>query len=518
MGGGINGAGIARDAALRGMRVALVEREDFASGTSSRSSRLIHGGVRYLEHGYIHLVFEASRERRLLLRTAPHLVRPLPFTWPVYRGDRLPRWKVRAGLALYDALSLFRNVGNHTGLSRADVLKREPQLRREGLVGGARYYDAATNDARLTLANALAAREAGAVVLNYASVVSLTTTGGESVAVVRDMLGGSDIELRARAVVNAAGPWSDEIRTLDEGATAPAVRGTKGSHISVPRARIGNRDAVTLMSPVDGRVMFVLPAGPMAIIGTTDIETRAHPSTVRASSAEVDYLLQSANGLFLEARLTRADVVAAWAGIRPLIASGNAGNASSASREHEIHVSPSRVVSVSGGKLTTYRSMAAEVVDAAERTLGGRHVKPLTGAMPLPGGDFADFEMLRVAARGPVGDDAVTTHLVSAHGSRWRQVWESVQRQRDLARRVVPGLPYVMAEMTWAVTHELAVTLADLLVRRTFIAYETRDHGRSAAREVAGVVGPLLGWSADEQAEQLSQYDREVDRLFSIDP
>ena len=234
VGGGITGCGIARDAALRGVKVALVEKDDFASGTSSRSSRLVHGGLRYLEHGYLHLVFEASGERRRLLRLAPHLVRPLEFIWPVYAGARVPQWKLNAGLTLYDALALFRNVGTHRRLSIRQIAAREPALRHEGLVGGARYFDAATDDARLTLANAIGAREAGAVVVNHAMVAELLVRDGAAYgARIVDVLDAVRIDVRAKVIVNATGPWSDDMRRLAEGAgvvrsSNTAVRGSKG--------------------------------------------------------------------------------------------------------------------------------------------------------------------------------------------------------------------------------------------------------------------------------------------------
>src|SRR5687768_4496936 len=349
IGGGINGAAIARDAALRGLHVALLERNDFASGTSSRSSRLIHGGLRYLEHGYFHLVFESSRERRLLLALAPHLVRPLAFTWPVYRGARVPRWKLAAGLLLYDALSLFRNTSRHRNLGRARTLATGPALAPDGLLGGARYYDAATDDTRITLVNALGAEAAGAAVLNHAPVRAITAREGGHDVEVEDTLTGARMTVRASVVVNATGPWSDAVERLAGHDAPPAVRGTKGAHIAVPRARIGNRDALTILSPIDGRVMFVLPAGTNAIIGTTDTPTTSHPDDVRASEADVTYLLASANAFFPAAKLKRSDVVSAWAGVRPLIAVGYGDAATSASREHALTWTDSGMVAITGG-------------------------------------------------------------------------------------------------------------------------------------------------------------------------
>jgi glycerol-3-phosphate dehydrogenase len=484
IGGGATGAGVARDAALRGLTTALVERDDFASGTSSRSSRLIHGGVRYLEYGHFHLVFEASRERRTLMRIAPHLVRPLAFTWPVYAGARVPRWKLGAGLMLYDALALFRNVSPHRRLRTTDVLAAEPALGADGLVGGAQYYDAATDDARLTLATALSAAEAGAVVLNHAPVVALTHNHAGAVhgAVV------GTTRVSARVVVNAAGPWSDTIRRLDEPAAPRSVLGTKGVHVSVPAARVGNRGAVTLLSGVDGRVMFVLPSGDQTIIGTTDTATSASPDEVRATEADVAYLLESVNGAFPGARLRRNDVISAWAGIRPLIAASAPIDPGSASREHAIEQSASGVITVSGGKLTTYRAMAAETVDVVEQALGRPLTPSRTDVLPLPGGD-------RPAAISQLAED-----------------------DPDLTMPVVPGLPYTAAEAVYAAQAEMACTLSDVLIRRTHVAFETPDAGRAAARTVAAVLAPRLGWDRAEITRQLERYDADAARIFGIDP
>lgn len=522
IGGGVTGAGAAHDAALRGLRVALVEREDFASGTSSRSSRLIHGGVRYLEHGHLGLVFESSIERMRLLRLAPHLVRPLAFTWPVYQGARVPRWKLTAGLMLYDALALFRNVKSHRSFNARQVLEAEPHLRSEGLKGGACYYDAATDDARLTFANALGASEAGATVLNHASVRELVIEEGKARgAVVVDHLSGQHLTVRARTLVNATGPWTDEIRRLEaHGEATPAVRGSKGVHIAVPRERLGNRHALTLLSPVDGRVMFVLPAERHAIIGTTETATRAHPAEVRASEADVAYLLASANAFFPEAKLVREDVVSAWAGIRPLVARGysGSGSAGSASREHLIDVSPSGVIAISGGKLTTYRVMARDVVNAVERQLDLPHRKSATETQPLPGGELRSVDAELQAVLPEVGQAEVAHHLVHAYGSRWRQVWRLTQEEASLARPLVEGLPYLRAEAAHGVTHEFVHTLADLLIRRLKVAFETRDQGAEAARAAAEVMAPRLGWDRAETQRQLDDYARDAGRIFQIDP
>jgi glycerol-3-phosphate dehydrogenase len=508
IGGGITGCGIAYEAASRGLAVALVEKADFAWGTSSRSSRLVHGGVRYLEHGHIHLVFESSAERRSLLRLAPHLVRPLEFTWPVYEGSRISRWKLGAGLFAYDALSLFRNVARHRRLSHDTVLEREPALRPAGLQGGASYFDAATDDARLTLANAVGALEAGAVVVNHAGVAELIIEGGRAAgAMIDDNLGSGRMAVRARCIVNATGPWSDELRALDDGGPA-GVRGSKGAHIAVPRARLGNRNAVTMISPTDGRVLFALPSGAFAIVGTTETEARRGPDDVRASRDDVRYLLDAANWFFPTAALHDADVVSTWAGIRPLVAD-DATSPGALSREHAIHSSAHGIISITGGKLTTYRVMARDVLDAA---FGGRASR--RGSRPLPGGDFASLPDLVGRIAETTGDAALAEHLAASFGTRWEAVWSEMGGDTN---RVVDGLPYTYGELRYCARSEMAETLGDLLIRRTHLAFETRDHGMAAAPSVASAVAQTLGWNANDVSRALADYEHEVQRIFSVD-
>jgi len=519
IGGGITGAGTARDAAMRGLRVALVEQADFASGTSSRSSRLVHGGVRYLEHGQVGLVFESSRERRTLLRIAPHLVRPLPFTWPVYQGARIGRWKLAAGLTLYDALALFRNVGRHQRLDARGVVANEPHVSRVRLTGGARYWDSATDDARLTLANVLSAQRAGAVVANHARVIGMLREGNRIAgATVVDVETGAMVEVRARAVVNATGPWSDKVDGLARTGSVSALRGSKGVHVSVPRSRIGNTAALTLIAPQDGRVMFVLPSGAFTIIGTTDTYDDVSPDEVRANERDVAYLLASANHYFPDAALTRSDVVSAWAGLRPLaVAAGGGSNASAASREHAISEVEPGLVRVTGGKLTTYRSMASQVVDAVQRSLGGAPTKSRTAHEALVGGDVADVAREIGEATRIIEDGVVAERLVHAYGSVWREVWALVSSDDALRSRIAPERPYLLAELRHAVAHEHARTFGDLLIRRTPVAFETQDHGRNAARRIAPSVALWLGWDGAATEAALGAYDQEVARMFTID-
>ena len=507
IGGGVTGAGIARDAALRGLRVAVLDKDDFASGTSSRSSRLIHGGVRYLEHGHLHLVFEASAERRRLLRLAPHLVRPLAFTWPVYAGQRLSVWKLRAGLTLYDLLALFRNVERHQRLDAGHVLSHEPRLSTAQLRGGVRYFDAATDDARLVLANVVDAAALGAVAINHAEVTAVRAERGMHVARVRDHIASLDVEVQARVVVNAVGPWTDVIRGREGTTSVARVQGSKGSHIAVPRDRVGNHDAVTLLHPADERVMFALPAGPHTIIGTTDTFTAESPDDVRASEGDIRYLLEATNLFFPDAKLRREDVVSAWSGIRPLMPSG--GSSVQASREHAIDRAGS-TVTITGGKLTTFRVMAREVVDVVQDVLAMPRRRSTTGERVLPGGDLDD----PVSHGTP--SDTFAEHLLRCYGTFASDVSALCASSAAAERRLDATLPYRMGEMRWAVERELACTLGDLLIRRTHLAFETRDNGRSAARGVAAFVGPLLGWDATRQHAELARYDAEAARIFAV--
>ena len=518
IGGGITGAGIARDAALRGFRTAVVDKGDLGGGTSSLSSRLIHGGIRYLEQGEFRLVFEASHERRVLLGIAPHLVHPLPFLFPVYRGARLPAWKLRAGMWLYDLLAAFHNVKWHRWLGRKATQRLEPGLRDKELKGAALYYDAQTDDARLVIATMRSAAQAGALVANYAEATALLKPDGRvGGATVRDGLTGQASTIRALVVVNAAGPWVDRVRSLDDAGADPLLRPTKGVHVAVPRKRIGHTYAVTLTSPIDGRVMFVLPWDDLSYIGTTDSDDDVSPDEVRATADDVVYLLRSANAFFPHARLSSADVVASWAGLRPLLRPPRVVTASAASREHRVVESPSGLLTIAGGKLTTYRVMARDVVDrvaARLRELDGRPRAPRvpTDRLPLPGGETADLEGLIKAAVERGASDRTARHLVARYGSESAAVLNLVDRDRSLGRPIVAGRPTLWAEVAHAVEREMAVRLSDVLVRRLHLFYATSDQGVPAGSPVAEWLAEPLGWDATRRAEEVTGYQELVER------
>ncbi len=512
IGGGITGAGIARDAAMRGLRTVLVEKNDLGAGTSSRSSRLIHGGLRYLETGDFRLVLEANRERRVLLRIAPHLVWPLAFVFPLHRGDRIPLWRLAAGMWLYDLLAMFRNVRTHRMLGKRGVLEAEPMLRERGLLGGARFYDAQCDDARLVLATARSAMQHGALVANYTGVLALERTAGRVVgAQVEDRITGRRAVIRASVVINAAGPWADRIRTLEDAGAAPLLQPTKGIHIVVERSRLDHREGIIFTSPIDGRVLFILPWGNLSYIGTTDTESTEPPDHLTISADEMVYLLRSANARFPHARLSLEDVRASWAGLRPLLAGRNGDNPSSRSREHAIVQGSGGMISVLGGKLTTYRTMAREAVDRAIRELRFRDGRPRPGEAatheePLPGGETADLSAFRERGLELGVTPESVEHLLRHYGTEAAGIYNLGAGDRPLLRRLLPPHPAIEGEVIHAVRRELAQTVEDIMVRRLHLYYESLDHGIPAARRVAELMARDRGWDEPRIEAEAARY------------
>jgi glycerol-3-phosphate dehydrogenase len=497
IGGGITGAGILRDAAMRGLRAALVDTADFGSGTSSRSSRLIHGGLRYLEHGHLGLVFEALRERTVLLRIAPHLVRPLPFLMPSYRGDRVPRWQLAAGLGLYTMLALGGNVARPRVFGKTAVLAREPNLRVRDLTGGGSFHDAQCDDARLVLATIRSATGHGALAANYVRATSLLKEDGLVVgADLADLITGDRATVRARVVVNATGPWADAMRRVEDPTATPLLRPTAGAHIVVRRERLGHTHAIIFTSRVDGRVMFVLPWGKYSHIGTTDTDYDGPPEQAKASRADILYLLRSANALFPHAHLEPEDVVATWAGVRALLVGPPGQAASAVSREHRVVTGPAGMITVAGGKLTTYRQMAAEAVDAVVQRLGGHQDRPPTDRDPLPGGETSACEGFRQAALDLGLPRQSADYLVGRYGTETAAVLNIGRDDRSLLAPVHPGHPAIGAEVVHQVRREFAVQLEDVLARRLRLDTETDDRGQGALQRVADLMGRELGWDA----------------------
>jgi len=529
IGGGITGAGIARDAALRGLKVALFEKGDYGSGTSSKSSKLVHGGLRYLEHGEIGLVFESVSERRVQTKVAPHLVRPMPFLVPIFKDTRPGLEVMNLGLWIYDSLALFRAPRMHKTFRGAKAAsKLEPCLKSEGLRGVIEYYDCATDDARLVLENILDAQALGADCRNYTEVTSLVRDGAGRVrgVRVRDVLTGATDEILCRAVVLAAGAWTDEmIRRFEVPVGRDLLRRTKGVHLVVPHERLPLARAITLISPVDGRVMFAIPWRERTVLGTTDTDFEGKADDVHADAADAEYLCTSANGYFPDANLTPDDVIATWAGLRPLIRGGDGESESDTSREHEVFTRDDGMIIIAGGKLTTYRRMAREAVrasikwlrehddqfEAAGRERSGTKHRPLPGAAGL---DAPSLDGVAAVGRALMADFGLdgdsATHLCGVYGVRARLLGEAIAADRALGERMNADLPYLWAEVDFAVQHDRARTVDDVLSRRAPLLLVGRDQGLDVCERVADRMAALLGWSADETARHLAAYRKAV--------
>jgi glycerol-3-phosphate dehydrogenase len=531
IGGGITGAGIARDAVLRGMKVALFEKGDYASGTSSKSSKMIHGGLRYLEHGEIGLVFESVSERRVQTKVAPHLVRPQPFLVPIYKDSKPGLEVMNLGLWIYDSLALFRAPRMHKTFRGAKAAELEPEIKTEGLKGVIEYYDCATDDARLVLENVLDARNQGAVCRNYTQVVRLERDASSRIRAViaRDLFTGAEERFGCRAVVLAAGAWTDEMVTrLEVPLGRQLLRRTKGVHLVFPRDRVPINRAITLISPVDGRVMFVIPWRGRVVVGTTDTDFQGTADEVFADAADAEYLCASVNEYLPRANVTPADVISTWAGLRPLIRGEEGEDESDVSREHELFVRDDGMLIIAGGKLTTYRRMGKEVVRAAVKWLEehdegfAKDVEPrLTKAgtkeRPLPGAQGLEEPTLDAVAKigqrlmTEHGLDADTaTHLCGVYGVRAELIAKSVGADRALGERINADAPYLWAEIDFAVQHDLAKTVDDVLSRRVPILLVGRDQGLDVCDRVADRMQGLLGWSDAEKARQLASYREQV--------
>ncbi|HVM62351.1 MAG TPA: glycerol-3-phosphate dehydrogenase/oxidase [Verrucomicrobiae bacterium] len=466
IGGGIFGAAVARDAALRGLRVALIDKSDFASGTSSRSSKLIHGGFRYLQQHNFRLVFEACHERHILQQTAPHIVRPLPFLFPIYRGGKISLSKLRLGMTLYDWLAFRRNVAPHRTLSAERALMSEPSLSREGLRGAVAFHDCQDDDARLCVDQILHATELGASCINYCKLTGFVCREDRIVAArVWDEVGSCTFEISARAFINAAGPWVDQVNALTPFDTGAArVSPAKGVHLIVPR--LTRQHAVAFEARSDHRILFVIPWGDYSLVGTTDTNFNGDPDYARAEQADIDYLLTEARARFPGAALSESDIVATTVGIRSVVASA-VSSPSARSREHRIVRTGRNLLSIIGGKYTTHRIIAQQTVDAAYGLLGMTAPPCRTAETLLPN--------RRPASSG-----------------------EKISKSPEV---------YV-SDILHACQHEMAVALEDVMRRRTPLAL-SRSGGPEIAVQVAKLMAPVMGWNTDEERAQFERYVEE---------
>ena len=509
IGGGVVGAGTALDAATRGLRVALVEARDLASGTSSRSSKLFHGGLRYLEQLEFGLVREALRERELMLtRLAPHLVKPVSFLYPLTRRI-WERPYTAAGLFLYDSMGGARSVPGQKHLSRAGALRMVPALKRSSLIGGIRYFDAQADDARHTMTVARTAVHYGAVVRTSTQVVGFLREADRVSGVrIHDVENGAETEVQANAVINCTGVWTDELQRLSGSRGRFRVRASKGVHIVVPRDRIVSESGLILRT--EKSVLFVIPWRNHWIIGTTDTDWNldlAHPA---ATKHDIDYLLEHVNSV-LATPLTHDDIEGVYAGLRPLLA-GESEETSKLSREHAVaRVSPG-LVAIAGGKYTTYRVMAADAVDAASADLPGRLQPSITDKVPLLGADGYHAlvnQVDQLGARHGLHPYRVR-HLLDRYGSLVHEVLELANGRPELLKPLTTAPDYLQVEIVYAASHEGALHVEDTLARRTRISIEYPHRGVDCAEQVAGLMGEVLGWSAETVAREVEIYTARV--------
>jgi glycerol-3-phosphate dehydrogenase len=515
IGGGITGAGIARNAALSGWRVALVERADFAIGTSSRSSKLIHGGVRYLAQGDVGLVLEAASERRILRRLAPHLTRPTHMMVPVYsRGGYA---KLSVGLLAYDRLAKVSKDERYRMLDREEAVRLEPALRTDKLYGAGMYFEYVTDDARLVIATVKSAAARGALVANYVEATGFLTEQNRIVgATLRDAMTGEEMTVRARVVVNAAGPWVDDVRLLYGHGEQRRLHLTKGVHVVLPRERLPISRIVVMQTP-DKRAVFCVPRGDAVYLGTTDTDYDGPCDKPRVEIEDATYLLDAANATFAVEPLTIADVAGAWAGLRPLLHE-EGKKPTELSRKDEIMVNEGGLISIAGGKLTTFRRMAGRVIEMVEarlkdqgvstpETRGASDQELLVGGQT--GNDVAAFED-RLRKRWPVVASEIVARLVSLYGSESERIVEAMAADPVLRERCAPPVALTRGEVEYAARSEMVMTLEDLLERRTRLLLFDLDNGLSSAPQAARTLAAVLGWSDQQVADAVLRYTAHV--------
>ncbi len=514
IGAGINGAGIARDAALRGLRVVVLDKSDMCSGTSAVSSRLIHGGLRYLEYAEIPLVYESLHERRCLRHIARHLVKPLRISIPIFDGARRGPLLIRLGMIAYDVLSFNKRLPRHDMLARDDIRHQEPGLCDQGLRGAARYYDAQITFAeRLVLENLLAARSAGASIKTYCEVQKISVHEGQVNALRYTDRQQIEHEIRVDSVVNASGPWVDAVLKRASRAPKRLVGGTKGSHIVVSHFNGAPKDAFYVEAQSDGRPFFIIPWNKQYLIGTTDIRYDASLDTIRASGAEVAYLIAETNRVFPAANLGAADVNFAYAGVRPL-PYRKKGPESAITRRHIIKVNRSiatGLISIIGGKLTTYRNLGEQTIDRLAKLLRRRLPACRTRDTVLPGAWGIDRARVQLMDSGIIEQSAVQ-RLLSIYGGRSLGILEIARLEPTLAKPLDAAQQYLRAEVAFAVREEFATTLVDVIFRRMMVGYDA-DQGRSLYTAIASQAAKEFSWSADELQHELKALTDFADSL-----
>ena len=511
IGGGINGVGIALDAASRGLKVALVEMADFASGTSSRSSKLIHGGLRYLEQYDFKLVREALQERELMVTTlAPHLVKPVSFLYPLTEKFK-ERTYVGAGMALYDALRGFkRALPWHKHISQRELSEIAPSLRLDLITGGYQYFDAQVDDARHTMMIARTAAKYGAVITTRTSCKQLIKKGRRvEGALIQDLESGAEFEVRAKSTIMAAGVWTDPLYETFGVKPGYRVRMSKGAHIVVPGNAIKSTTGVIIKT--DLSVLFIIPWGDKWIVGTTDTDYESDRPSPLASREDVNYILAQANRV-LEPKLERSQVIGVFAGLRPLVSSDPDSPTTELSREHVVDHPVPGFVTIAGGKYTTYRVMSEDAVNSAVADLKRLVPDSCTETLAIVGADGYSVLLNKadeLAREYGISKETID-HLLNRHGALFSEVLEPALSDKSLLNPLIDQLPYLKAEILYAVTHEGARSVDDVLSRRTRINFEAKDQGLGAAKEVASIIGRVLGWSAAQSNESIKNYEKQV--------
>ncbi|SDB97780.1 glycerol-3-phosphate dehydrogenase [Melghirimyces thermohalophilus] len=513
IGGGITGAGIAWDAVSRGLTVGLVEKQDYAGGTSSRSTKLIHGGLRYLKQFEINLVKEVGRERALLYERAPHLVLPRPMMLPIYEGGTYGRLASSVGLYIYDRLAGVKKEERRKMLSREETLKKEPLLRERGLKGSGLYVEYRTDDARLTLEVMKTAASMGAKTVNYAQAETFLYENGRVVgASVKDRVSGDTYQIRAREVVNAAGPWVDQLRKQDGSLSGKRLHLTKGVHLVVSAERFPVKQPIYFDVP-DGRMVFAIPRGRVTYIGTTDTDYDGSIDTPEMTTRDRDYLLRGVNDVFPEVNLKAEDVESGWAGLRPLIHE-EGKSPSELSRKDEIFDSQTGLITIAGGKLTGFRKMAERVVDVVNRRLDKAGVHsftpcrtdqlPITGGDDLGGDGFVQFKekWVKQLKEGGLTEERAE-ELVHLYGVHVEKVWDRAGHSED---------KLLQAQVEYAVEEEMAVSAVDFLIRRTGDVYFRRDRALGTAPDVIKTMGEQLGWDKEKEKEEKVKLEQEMSR------
>lgn len=523
IGAGINGAGIARDAAMRGLKVLLLDKGDICSGTSGWSSRLIHGGLRYLEHGELGLVRESLRERERLLRLAPHLVRPLPMLIPIYKDGRRGKLLIRAGMILYDLLSFDKSLARHRMLSRAETLRRIPGINPDGLRGAARYYDAQVEFAeRLVVENALSAREHGAMILTDARVERLIVERDAVRGVeFTDLRGGGVHQARASITLNVAGPWVDRILTGASRSSEQLLGGTKGSHLIVDEFTGAPQDALYVEAALDGRPFFIIPWNEKYLIGTTDTRYVGDLDRVEACEDEINYLLRETNRVIPTAKLARDSVLYTYAGVRPLPFVHRRAE-SGITRRHFIHDHApglNNFLSIVGGKLTTYRNLSEQAVDLLLAKLSRKTAPCTTAEQVLPGALTKDFKAFRATLEESYKElpESLLERLLRIYGTRAASVLKLCEEDAVLVRIFDNETGAIGAEIVLAFRDEMAETLSDCLMRRTMVGLNS-SAGLNAVEAAAQVARKHLGWSEERAASEVAAYRAYVERFHPAEP